>query len=176
MSESSREKEITPQEKETASREITSREITSQTMDEVVAIYQDTESIKETARRMKMSQVKVRKILLTRGLWSSPRSAEINELLEEGKTVKEVADILGITPTAVQAYMPYSKAVYGEPERSVAAVRAERYRERQKGFKEKQDETQEGKADQNAAIIELDNEERYGKVESVKTGDVNSQE
>lgn len=113
-------------------------EITSATMDEAVSIYKDTGSIKETALRMEMSQVKVRKILLTRGLWSSPRSIEIGKLLAEGKTVKEVAAELGISPVSVQAYMPYEKGLYGEEDKSNDAVRSEEYRERQSEFTARQ--------------------------------------
>ena len=53
---------------------------------EIVKTYLDTRSVKATAAKLKTSAVKVRKVLITEGLWSSRTSLEIQRYLDQGKT------------------------------------------------------------------------------------------
>ena len=64
---------------------------------DIVKTYLDTESVKETAAKLKTSTVKVRKVLITEGLWSSKTSLEIQRCLNQGKTTAEIAGILATT-------------------------------------------------------------------------------
>lgn len=102
--------------------------------DEIITCYHHTESIKEAACIADLSVQKVRRILITAGEWTSPRTDEINRLKESGKTVTEIAVLLGITENAVIGHLPYSKGEYksAEPTRNAVAIRRHRERKSQK--------------------------------------------
>lgn len=104
----------------------------------VIDIYELNHSIKETAQIMELSTVKVRKILITKGIWENETSCEIKQLLEKGLSTQEIAEKLFMSIKNVQAYMPYSKGLYGNNETSVDAMRSNRYRDRMKKAKELQ--------------------------------------
>ena len=97
---------------------------------EVIRLYSSNNSILETARAAGLSTVKVRKILITEGLWESDTSIKIGTLLEQGLTTEEIAEILCMSVKNVQAYMPYERGIYGGDVLSPEAVRSDRYRHR----------------------------------------------
>ena len=99
---------------------------------EVIRLYSSNNSILETARAASLSTVKVRKILITEGLWESDTSIKIGTLLEQGLTTEEIAETLCMSVKNVQAYMPYERGIYGGEELSPEAVRSDRYRHRMK--------------------------------------------
>ena len=86
----------------------------------------------ETARAAGLSTVKVRKILITEGLWESDTSIKIGTLFDQGLTTEEIAEILYMSVKNVQAYMLYERGIYGGDELSPEAVRSDRYRHRMK--------------------------------------------
>lgn len=98
----------------------------------VVDSYTTNNSILETAKATGVSTVKVRKILITEGLWESDTSKKIGELLNEGMTTEEIANTLYMSIKNVQAYMPYERGVYGGEELSKEAIRSDKYRNRMK--------------------------------------------
>ena len=104
------------------------------TTEEIISCFHHTESIKETARIADLSVQKVRRILITAGEWTSTRTDEINRLMELGKTVTEVASMLGITENAVMGHLPYSKGEYNSanPTKNAFAIRRHRKRKGQK--------------------------------------------
>ena len=57
-----------------------------ETIEKVVSVYKKTESINETARQTEISTTKVRKILITDGLWSSKRSGQFYPVPEIAKS------------------------------------------------------------------------------------------
>ena len=101
-------------------------------VEETIRLYLANNSILETARVTGMSTVKVRKILITEGLWESDTSIKIGNLLAQGLTTEEIAEKLYMSVKNVQAYMPYERGIYGGAELSADAVRADRYRNRMK--------------------------------------------
>ena len=68
--------------------------ITGIQVKEVIDSYTINQSILETAKATGISTVKVRKILITEGLWQSNTSIKIGELLSQGMTTEEIADRL----------------------------------------------------------------------------------
>ena len=104
---------------------------------EIIKTYLDTESVKLTADTLHTTPVKVRKVLITEGLWSSKKSLEIQHYVNLGKTTAEIADILSTTEKAVQQYLPYTKGLYNGDDPSVAAVNSADYRERIRVAQEK---------------------------------------
>ncbi|MFA7371314.1 MAG: hypothetical protein WCY78_05240, partial [Sphaerochaetaceae bacterium] len=93
----------------------------AQTIERVVSVYKKTQSISETAKQTEISITKVRKILITAGLWTSARSEQIRELAEQGKSSTEIAEILNITAVMVRNYLPYEKGLYDEPDKTNTA-------------------------------------------------------
>lgn len=97
---------------------------------QIIKSYLDTESVKETAKELHTTPVKVRKVLITEGLWSSKTSVEIQHYLNLGKTTAEIAEILSTTEKAVQQYLPYTKGIYKGDNPSVGALNTAEYRAR----------------------------------------------
>ena len=108
------------------------RDISGKQVEETIRQYLANHSILETARATGISTVKVRKILITEGLWESDTSIKIGNLLAQGLTTGEIAETLHMSVKNVQAYMPYERGIYGREELSPEAVRADRYRNRMK--------------------------------------------
>lgn len=108
------------------------RNMSENQVEETISLYLANNSILETARATGMSTVKVRKILITEGLWESDTSIKIRNLLAQGLTTEEIAEMLYMSVKNVQAYMPYERGIYGGDELSADAVRAGRYRNRMK--------------------------------------------
>ena len=75
----------------------------------VARLWEQHCSVREIARRVKISEAKVNKILLTIGAASSDDS----KLLAAGLSVDEIAGRLGKSRKAVLARLPYSKGQYG---------------------------------------------------------------
>lgn len=99
---------------------------------EIISLYSVNNSILETARVAGMSTVKVRKILITVGLWESDTSIKIGSLLQQGLTTEEIARKLFMSVKNVQAYTPYERGLYGTGDLSEEAIRSEKYRNRMK--------------------------------------------
>lgn len=108
-----------------------SNNISDTLWEEVIDTYIETGLILDTAAICEISTVKVRKILITEGLWSSRTSEQIGELLDIGFTTAQIAEKLCMSIKNVQAYMPYERGTYGS-DKSVDAIRADRYRNRMK--------------------------------------------
>ena len=108
------------------------RNISDELIDEIIQSYQSTHSILETAKIIGVSTVKVRKILITEGLWESDTSNKIGALLKQGYSTEEVAKILCMSVKNVQAYMPYERGTYGGTQISGDAIRSGNYRNRMK--------------------------------------------
>ncbi len=99
---------------------------------QVGEVYLETKSVKETADRCEISEVKARRILITIGLWSSESSERVGKLSEQGLSTAQIAEKLSLSVKAVEAYLPYRRGAYGLDEKSAYALRSELYRERKK--------------------------------------------
>ena len=76
--------------------------------------------------------MKLRKILITDGVYENEMSREIQSMYERGMPIEEIARVEGMTASNVYAYLPYEKIIYNLEQKSVNADRQKRYRERQK--------------------------------------------
>lgn len=97
---------------------------------QIIDSYKETGSVKKTAEELGTYPIKVRRVLITEGLWHSKTSNQVAELLALGKSVAEIAEELVISEKNVQSYMPYSRGQYGGEDRSNEAIRSEEYRGR----------------------------------------------
>lgn len=110
--------------------------IQKQLLDDIVQEYDHTGSINKAAKNLGLSNMKVRKALITAGVYSNVTSEEVERNLAEGKSIEEISARLGISVSAVYGYIPYKVTAYNLEDRSVSADRIARYRERQKALKE----------------------------------------
>ena len=97
--------------------------------EEVEKMYALTLDVNKTAKELGVSVGKVRKMLITLGLWSNYTSDKVGKLYKEGLTVSEIAEKLSISEKTVNAYLPYSKGDYLGDDRSDNALRLEKMRE-----------------------------------------------
>lgn len=81
---------------------------------------------------IELSTAKIRKILITGGLWSTERSREIAALYEKHHDIKRVAKELGVSEALVTMYLPYERVVYDLEEKSGGAKRCDRWRRRKR--------------------------------------------
>lgn len=112
--------------------EFNSKVMQREYFDLAVATYQKSESIRTAARELSISPMKLRKILITDGVYENEMSREIRSMYEKGMPIEEIARIEGMTASNVYAYLPYEKSIYNLEQKSVNADRQKRYRERQK--------------------------------------------
>lgn len=82
------------------------------------------------AEEFSMTPIKVRKLLITSGAYETPVSIAVNKLYRDGKTVKEIQQIMGLSSVSVNAYLPYNKAVYKLEDATLTAERLRKYRQR----------------------------------------------
>lgn len=80
------------------------------------------------AEEFSMTPIKVRKLLITSGVYETPTSCAVNKLYREGKTVKEIQQIMGLSSASVNGYLPYNKTVYKMEEATLTAERLRKYR------------------------------------------------
>lgn len=100
--------------------------------DKIVETYKKTESIRETARIHDMSCSKVRKLLITAGAYSTKKSIEINKLLDEGLSTKEVAEKLNISVSSVLNLSVYRKGEHNHIKPSKSALNNRKWRQKNK--------------------------------------------
>lgn len=96
----------------------------------IIESYLLTDSVNETAKLLDTYPIKVRRVLITEGLWSSRTSEEIGSLWAKGLTVPEIAEALCLSEKNIQSYLPYTRGQYGGENRSNTAIRSGIYRER----------------------------------------------
>ncbi len=99
--------------------------------------YLETESIQRTAKALRVSEVKVRRVLITEKMWSSRTSLAVQHYHEQGLTAARIASALNTTEKAVQQYLPYTRGIYNKEQRSADAVNSEEYRRRIRIVREK---------------------------------------
>lgn len=121
-----------------------SQRLMNSLLDEVVALWtgQESPELKSIADEVEISPAKLRKLLITAGerdnhvYYDSPLAAQIGRLQRDGKTVKEIQEILGLSYTSVQGYLPHRKIIYSLDTMSAECERIKRFRARQKAGKE----------------------------------------
>ena len=108
-------------------------------MDAAVALYEEDCSLQLIADALNLNPIKVRKLLITAGVYESEVAEKVQDTFEdyrETQNYKEAilstANILNLSKASVTSYLPYKKGVYfpsTEKEKiSVGAERQRRYR------------------------------------------------
>lgn len=99
----------------------------------VVELYLDSGenvSIRQIADEFGMTPLKIRKLLITAGVFSSDVCDQVLGLFRSGKSVPEIQRITGLSRASVHSYLPYSKVIYNAEEISLNAERIRLYRQR----------------------------------------------
>ena len=105
----------------------------SPTADEAVGGHKKMELV---AEEFEISRLKVRKILITTGDYSSAATREAARLRGEGLKTTQIAEKMNIAACTVTSLLPYEKIVYSLDELSVAADRVKLYRMRKAAVEE----------------------------------------
>jgi hypothetical protein len=116
-------------------------------LDEVVSVWTSEEEpeLKAVAEEVEISPAKLRKLLITAGerdrtsYFSSPTADMILKLRGEGKSVKEMCEITGLSYTSVQGYLPHSKLIYNMDTMSAECERIRLYRARKRAISDLHD-------------------------------------
>lgn len=103
----------------------------------IIDSYLATGSVLKTARTLSVSEVKVRRVLLTEGLWSSHTSLRILHYHNQNMTAAQIAELLHTSEKAVQQYMPYERGIYNREDKTADSEHSAMYRERIRRAKER---------------------------------------
>ena len=105
-------------------------------VDAAVEAYNETGELKLAAEELSMSALKIRKLLITAGVYHSEVSDEVNRLFREGKSGGEIQKVMRLGKSSVNGYLPYTKIAYKPEELSENAYRITVYRARRKTVEE----------------------------------------
>ncbi|MCC8104651.1 MAG: glycosyltransferase family 69 protein [Clostridiales bacterium] len=93
-------------------------------------MYTEKKSLREIADALSLNPIKVRKLLITAGVYESDVADEVNRLRKKGRTVGEIMHATGLSKASVNSYLPYTKVPYKAGEVSANADRVKKYQER----------------------------------------------
>lgn len=109
-------------------------------MDAAVALYEEDCSLQSIADVLNLNPIKVRKLLITAGVYESEVAEKVQDMFERYRKTQDyktsilsTATVLGLSKASVTSYLPYEKGVYfpntADKEKiSVGAERQRRYR------------------------------------------------
>ena len=109
-------------------------------MESAVTLYEEDCSLRAIADVLTLNPIKVRKLLITAGVYQSETAEKVQDTFEEYRetqnykeAIRSTANILNLSKASVTSYLPYQKGVYfpstAEREKiSVGAERQRRYR------------------------------------------------
>ena len=109
-------------------------------MDAAVALYEEDCSLQSIANALNLNPIKVRKLLITAGVYESEVAEKVQDTFEEYRetqrykeAILSTANTLQLSKASVTSYLPYEKGIYFPKEApvekiSVGAERQRRYR------------------------------------------------
>ena len=109
-------------------------------MERVVALYNSEMSLQAIGEELGLNPIKVRKLLITAGVYESDVAEKVQDTFEEYRetqdyktSIRSTAKALNLSKASVTSYLPYEKGVYfpsaADKEKiSVGAERQRRYR------------------------------------------------
>ena len=100
-------------------------------LQELSVAYEEADSMRGLAQELNITLLKLRKLLITAGIFTSDICTEINELYKHRKSVPEIMQITGLSRASVHSYLPYTKGLYNAAEISQNAERCRTYKNRQ---------------------------------------------
>lgn len=109
-------------------------------MESVTALYEEDCSLQDIADALNLNPIKVRKLLITAGVYESEVAEKVQDTFEEYRATQSykeailsTANTLQLSKASVTSYLPYKKGVYfpstaAKEKISVGAERQRRYR------------------------------------------------
>ena len=109
-------------------------------MDAAVVLYEEECSLQDIADALNLNPIKVRKLLITAGVYESEVAEKVQDTFEEYREIQDyktsilsTANALQLSKASVTSYLPYQKGVYfqstaSKEKISVGAERQRRYR------------------------------------------------
>ena len=105
-------------------------------MENAVALYEEECSLQDIADALNLNPIKVRKLLITAGVYESDVAEKVQDTFEEYRetqnykeAILSTANTLKLSKASVTSYLPYKKGVYfPSTEREKISVGAERQR------------------------------------------------
>lgn len=102
------------------------------TFTSVLRLSEQGYSLKSIARSVGISEQKVRKILVTLCGYDSERFQQISKLYKDGKTQDEICDLLKLSKSAVNSYIPYTSGMRNAEHPTINALRIRKCRAKKK--------------------------------------------
>lgn len=99
------------------------------TDEEILTVWNDCGTLKQTARRLGISEHKVRKSLSTCGIIINDTHQMILNYHNQGKTIEEISAIMQISVKIVQSYLPRTRPLYNVNP-SINAQKIKQYRQK----------------------------------------------
>lgn len=104
--------------------------------DDRVVRPEDAPTIVSVAEEMETTILRVRKLLITAGIYSTITSRQVQELESQGHTITEIMQKTGLGKASVYSYLPYKKGAYNLPNPTLYSEQGARYRARKKACEE----------------------------------------
>ena len=101
-------------------------------------------TMNEVAREMDITIIKLKRLLISGGFYSSATSRAVQKMFKDRKSIEQVCEALNIRPATVYANLPYSKGLYNLPEPSLYSDQSVRYRKRKRTVEALQMKVQDG--------------------------------
>lgn len=84
----------------------------SEPLDDRMERSADAPSIASVAEEMGTTPIRVKKMLITAGYYSTAISRKVQELHNSGRSIQEIIDATGLKSSSVYCYLPYTKGIY----------------------------------------------------------------
>lgn len=78
----------------------------------VIKTYEQYESVKRAASELGISAAKLKKILVSFQAFQNETSESVQKLYNSGKSTTEISNILGLSKSCINMYLPYKKGIY----------------------------------------------------------------
>lgn len=105
-------------------------ELFGEPYDDRIERSEDAPSIRDVANAMNTTPLRVRKMLVTAGVYSTKLSRKVQSLYEDGCSIQQIVDETGLKRASVHAYLPYVKGNYNLPDSTLNAERKRVFRKR----------------------------------------------
>ena len=91
---------------------------------------EDLPTLTEIADAMDTTLLRVRKLLITAGFFTSDISTTVQELSKAGMDIKDIMEATGLGKASVYSYLPYTKGAYNLESPTLYSEQGKRYRNR----------------------------------------------
>lgn len=105
-------------------------ELFGEPYDDRIERSEDAPSIRDVANAMNTTPLRVRKMLVTAGAYSTKLSRRVQSLYDEGCSIQQIMDETGLKRASIHAYLPYVKGNYNLSDSTLNAERKRVFRKR----------------------------------------------